>query len=295
METEVMVGLDRNALCWCGSGKKYKFCHSHIDDRIKQYKMKGCIVPPRRLIKTPEQIEGIRASGKVNTAILDDISEQIRIGMSTDEIDRLVYQKTIELGAIPATLGYEGYPKSVCTSVNNEVCHGIPSEQVILKDGDIINVDVSTILNGYYSDSSRMFCLGRVSEERKRLVEVAKEAISIGLEQARPWNFLGDIGQAINDFARKNGYTVVREIGGHGVGNEFHEDPFVSYVSKRGTQMLLVPGMIFTIEPMINAGRAEVIMNNENGWTITTKDGKDSAQWEVTVLITEDGYEVLAY
>lgn len=287
--------LDRNDSCWCGSGKKYKYCHCYIDDRIKQYRKSGCIVPSRSLLKTTRQIEGIKASGNVNTAILDYISKQIHIGMSTNEIDQLVYNKTIELGGIPATLGYEGFPKSVCTSINNEVCHGIPSDRVILKDGDIINVDVSTILNGFYSDSSRMFCLGNVSEERKTLVEVARKVITIGLEQAKAWNFLGDIGQAINDFTRASGYTVVREIGGHGVGNEFHEDPFVSYISKKGTQMLLVPGMIFTIEPMINAGRAEIVISKENGWTVTTKDGKDSAQWEVTVLITETGYEVLTY
>jgi methionyl aminopeptidase len=239
-------------------------------------------------------VEGIRESGKVNTEILDYISEHIQSGMSTAEIDRLVYDKTNELGGVPATLGYEGFPKSVCTSINQEVCHGIPSDKVILNDGDIINVDASTIVNGYFSDSSRMYCIGEVSSERKRLVDIARKSIDIGLENAKPWNFLGDIGQAINDFASANGYCVVKEIGGHGVGNAFHEEPFVSYVSRKGTEMLLVPGMVFTIEPMINMGKPQVILNQENGWTISTKDGKDSAQWEVTVLITEVGYEILA-
>lgn len=287
--------LERNDFCWCGSGRKYKMCHFNLDERIKLYRMQGCIVPNRRIIKSTAQIDGIRESGKVNIEILDYITEHIHIGMSTEEIDRLIYNKTIQLGGISATLGYEGFPKSVCTSVNHEVCHGIPSDKVILKDGDILNIDVSTIVKGYFSDSSRMFCLGNVSEERKRLVDVTRKAIEIGLEKARAWNFLGDIGQAINDFACANGYSVVEEIGGHGIGNEFHEEPFVSYVSKRGTEMLLVPGMVFTIEPMINIGKADVVCDKKNGWTISTKDGKDSAQWEVTILITDSGYEILAY
>ena len=290
-----MHKLERNDLCWCGSGMKYKQCHYNLDEKVYYYKQNGCHVPTRKIMKSTEQISGIRESGKVNIEVLDYISDLIRVGMSTAEIDRLVNHKTKELGGISATLGFEGFPKSVCTSINQEVCHGIPSDDVILRDGDIINVDVSTIVNGYYSDSSRMFCLGTVSNEKKRLVDTAKRAINIGMEQAVAWNFLGDIGQAINDFVKSMGYSVVREIGGHGIGNEFHEDPYVSYVSQKGTGMLLVPGMVFTIEPMINMGKAEVVINNENGWTITTKDGKDSAQWEVTVAITENGCEILAY
>ena len=287
--------LDRNDLCWCGSGKKYKTCHSNLDEKIDRYRKSGFIVPGRKLIKTPAQIEGIRESGKVNINILDHVAAFIQAGMSTEDIDKLVSDKTRELGGIPAPLGFEGYPKSVCTSINDEVCHGIPSDRIILKDGDIVNVDVSTIVNGFYSDSSRMFCIGSVSGERKKLVETARMTIDKGLEKAKAWNFLGDIGQEIHDYARANGYTIVREIGGHGVGNEFHEEPFVSYVSRKGTEMLLVPGMVFTIEPMVNAGKADVVLNQDNGWTVNTRDGKDSAQWEVTVLITEDGYEVLAY
>ena len=287
--------LERNDACWCGSGKKYKACHFNQDERIKLYQSQGCIVPSRRMIKTLTQINGIRESGKVNTEILDYITDQIQVGISTGELDRLIHDKTLALGGVPATLGYEGFPKSVCISINNEVCHGIPSDKVLLKEGDILNIDVTTKVKGYYSDSSRMFCLGDVSDDRKRLVEVARKAIDLGLEQARPWNFLGDIGQTINDYARLKGCSVVEEIGGHGVGNEIHEEPYVSFVSKRGTEMLLVPGMVFTIEPMINAGSAKVILNENNGWTISTKDGKDSAQWEVTVLITDEGNEILAY
>ena len=206
-----------------------------------------------------------------------------------------VHDITIKNGAIPAPLDYEGFPKSVCTSINNVVCHGIPSKDTVLQDGDIVNVDVSTILNGYFSDSSRMYCIGEVSEEKKRLVEIAKQSIEVGLEQVKPWGFLGDMGQAINDFVRENGYTVVREIGGHGIGLEFHEEPWVSYVSEKGTEMLMVPGMVFTIEPMINMGAQEIYIDEEDGWTVYTEDGSPSAQWEIQLVVTEDGYEILCW
>lgn len=287
--------IGRNDLCWCGSQKKYKFCHEDFDKKIINFKMQGHIVPSRKIIKTKEQIDGIRESGKVNIAILDYISKKICVGMSTEEIDKLVHSKTIELGGIPATLGYEGYPKSSCTSINSQVCHGIPSELDKLKDGDIINVDISTIYKGYYSDSSRMFCIGEVSEEKKNLVKIAKECIEKGLEQVKPWRFLGDMGYAVHQYALKNGYSVVEEIGGHGVGLELHEDPWISYISKPKTEMLMIPGMIFTIEPMLNMGTSEVFLDQENEWTIYTADSMPSAQWEVTVLVTDDGYEILAY
>lgn len=287
--------IGRNDLCWCGSQKKYKFCHEDFDKKIINFKMQGHIVPSRKIIKTKEQIDGIRESGKVNIAILDYISNKICVGMSTEEIDKLVHSKTIELGGIPATLGYEGYPKSSCTSINSQVCHGIPSELDKLKDGDIINVDISTIYKGYYSDSSRMFCIGEVSEEKKNLVKIAKECIEKGLEQVKPWRFLGNMGYAVHQYALKNGYSVVEEIGGHGVGLELHEDPWISYISKPKTEMLMIPGMIFTIEPMLNMGTSEVFLDQENEWTIYTADSMPSAQWEVTVLVTDDGYEILAY
>ena len=290
-----MRKIGRNDFCWCGSGKKYKSCHNLFDARLESFFLKGAIVPSRELIKNEQQIQAIKESAKINIAVLDYISQNIRAGISTEQIDKWVYKQTFLRGAIPATLNYEGFPKSVCTSINDEVCHGIPSPDIILKDGDIINVDVSTNYKGYFSDSSRMFCIGNVSSEKKRLVEISRQCLEKGLEQVKPWGFLGDVGQAIHDFAKENGYSVVREIGGHGIGLEFHEEPFVSYVSKNGTEMLMVPGMIFTIEPMINMGRGAIYMDKENDWVVYTADGMPSAQWEIQVLVTNDGYEVLAY
>lgn len=290
-----MMKLGRNDSCWCNSGRKYKVCHMAFDEKIQQYALQGHIVPDHDMIKTKEQLEGIKESSKINIAVLDYVAEHIRIGMSTEEIDRLVYEKTTQMGGIPATLGYDGYPKSVCTSLNSQVCHGIPSSDDILKDGDIVNVDASTIYNGYFSDSSRMFMLGNVDTETKRLVETAHKCIDIGLEQVKPWNFLGDMAQAINDYAKQNGYSIVREVGGHGIGLEFHEEPFVSYVTAKGTEMLMVPGMVFTIEPMVNMGKQEIYIDDDNGWTVYTEDGLPSAQWEVTVAVTESGYEVLTW
>ena len=287
--------LNPNDVCWCGSGRKYKKCHMAQDEKLAILRDRHCLVPDRKLLKTPAQVEGMRASAQINVAVLDAVAERIGAGMSTEEIDRIVYDTTVQMGGIPAPLGYEGFPKSVCTSINEEVCHGIPDLKRILKEGDIVNVDVSTILDGYYSDSSRMFCIGAVSEDRRRLVEVTKECVEKGLEQVRPWGFLGDVGAAVNEHAKKNGYSVVREIGGHGIGLEFHEDPWVSFVSKKGTGMVLVPGLCFTIEPMVNMGRHAIYCDDENGWTIYTRDGKPSAQWEIMVLVTETGYEVLAY
>ncbi len=292
IHTEKKIG--RNDPCWCGSGQKYKNCHFDFDRRIDAFRDEGVEVPTRDMIKTPEQIEEIRKSGLVNIAVLDYVAENIKAGMTTEKIDQLVESKTRELGGIPAPLDFEGFPKSVCTSVNDQVCHGIPTETVTLKDGDIINVDVSTILNGYFSDSSRMFCIGEIDDEKQRLVDCVYKAIELGLEKVRPWRCLGDMGQAVNDHAKECGFSVVEEVGGHGVGLEFHEDPWVSYVSKKGEEMLMVPGMVFTVEPMINAGTSEIFVDSSNDWTIYTADGKPSAQAEVQVVITEDGYDILA-
>ncbi len=287
--------LNPNDVCWCGSGRKYKKCHMMQDDKMQILRDRRLLVPDQKLLKTPAQVEGMKASAAVNMAALDAVAEQICAGMSTEDINTIVHDVTTRMGAIPAPLGYEGFPKSVCTSINEEVCHGIPEPGRILKDGDIINVDVSTILNGYYSDSSRMFMIGDVSADRRRLVEVTKECVEKGLEQVKPWGFLGDIGAAVNEHAKKNGYSVVREIGGHGIGLDFHEDPWVSFVSKKETGMVLVPGLCFTIEPMVNMGRHGIFCDEENGWTIYTRDGKPSAQWEVQVLVTEKGYELIAW
>ncbi len=287
--------IDRNSPCWCGSGRKYKKCHYDFDEKLMAYEHKGCIVPEHNMIKTPEQIEKIKASAQVNIAVLDYVAEHIKEGVTTEDIDRWVYEETTKRGAIPAPLNYEGFPKSVCTSIDEVVCHGIPDPKRVLKSGDIINVDCSTILNGYYSDSSRMFCIGDVSPEKKRLVEIARQSLEVGLKEVKPWNFLGDMGSAIHDFVRENGYSVVREIGGHGVGLEFHEEPWVSYVSEKGTEMLMVPGMMFTIEPMINMGKPDVFVDEDDDWTVYTEDGLPSAQWEIQVLVTEDGYEIISY
>lgn len=285
----------RNDPCWCGSGKKYKKCHIDFDEKIEEFEGAGHIVPSHEILKNAEQIEKIKESAKINIAVLDYVAEHIKAGISTAEIDKWVYDITTKMGGVPAPLNFEGFPKSVCTSINNEVCHGIPSEDVIIKDGDIINVDVSTNLNGYFSDSSRMFCIGNVSEENRKLVEETKNAVYEGLKQVKPWGFLGDMGQAVNDYVRSKGYSVVREVGGHGIGLEFHEDPWVSYISKKGTEMLMVPGMIFTIEPMVNAGKSDIFVDEDNGWTIYTEDNSMSAQWEIQVLVTDDGYEIIAY
>lgn len=290
-----MIKLGRNDVCWCGSGMKYKKCHYNFDSKIEQAERQGHVVPDHDIIKTQEQIDGIKKSAAINIAVLDYVGEHIGAGVTTEEINTWVEEQTRLRGGIPAPLDYEGFPKSVCTSLNHEVCHGIPSKDIVLKEGDIINVDCSTILNGYFSDSSRMYMIGEVSEEKKKLVQVAKECLDIGLKEVKPWGFLGDMGQAINDYATEHGYTIVREIGGHGIGLEFHEEPWVSYVSKRGTEMMMVPGMVFTIEPMVNMGKADICEDEKNGWTIYTEDGKPSAQWEIQVLVTEDGYEILSY
>ena len=285
----------RNDECWCGSGKKYKKCHIDFDERMEEIEAQGHQIPDHSLLKIKEQIEKIKESAKINIAVLDYVAEHIRAGISTAEIDRWVHDITVRMGGIPAPLNYEGFPKSVCTSINDEVCHGIPSEDIILKDGDIVNVDVSTNLNGYFSDSSRMFCIGEVSAEKEALVDAAKQALQEGLKEVKPWKFLGDMGNAVNEYVKSCGYSVVREVGGHGIGLEFHEDPWVSYVTEPNTGMLMVPGLMFTIEPMINMGKAPIYNEEKNGWTIYTKDGLPSAQWEIQVLVTEDGYEIITY
>lgn len=282
-----------NLPCWCGSGKKYKKCHEAFDDRIISAEKAGHIVPARKLLKTREQVEGIKKAAVINRACLDAVAEKICAGMSTQQIDDIVAEVTKEMGGTPATLGYEGFPKNCCTSFNDQVCHGIPSEEDILEDGDIINVDCTTILDGYYADSSRMFLIGDVDPTWKKLVDVTRECVEIGVKAARPWRFLGDMADEINRHARANGYEIVEEIGGHGCGVDFHEDPFVSYVAEPGTGMLMVPGMVFTIEPMINMGKHHVFVDEENDWTVYTEDGSPSAQWEVEILITEDGNEIL--
>ncbi len=267
---------------------------ANYDEMAPKYKKLGMLIPKKEMIKTKEQIEGIRLAGIINNKVLDEVAKYIRAGMSTLEIDNIVYNKTIELGGIPACLGYEGFPKSCCTSINDVVCHGIPSETVILKPGDIINVDCTTILNGYYADASRMFTIGDISDEAKKLIRVTKESLDLALGILKPYCRLGDIGYQIEHHVKQNGFSVVHEIGGHGVGLEFHEDPYVAHFGKRDTGLVLFPGMVFTIEPMINTKSRKVFLDASNNWTIYTMDGGLSAQVEHTVCITEDGYQILA-
>lgn len=264
------------------------------DEIILDYQARGYLVPSRQLIKTPEQIEGIRESGKITNGALDLVAAEIKAGITTEDINRLVHEYTLDHGGIPAPLNYEGFPKSVCTSINDVVCHGIPNEEEMLLPGDIINVDVTTIYNGYYADASRMYIVEDTYPEWKRLVKVAKECRDIGAAVTKPYSFVGDMAKVITRHAHDNGCTVVRELCGHGVGLEFHEEPDVDHYGVRGKSgMLLVPGMVFTIEPMINLGGREVFQDEDDGWTICTEDGQPSAQWEHTYLLTDSGLEIL--
>jgi methionyl aminopeptidase len=287
-----MKRITRNDPCWCGSGKKYKKCHMDQDMKIFEYESQGFIIPPFNIIKTPEQIEGIRKSGKITNEIFDMVGERIKAGITTEEINTWVHDYTVSHGAIPATLNYRGFPKSTCTSINEVICHGIPDSNRVLKEGDIINVDVTTILHGYYSDASRMYKIGEVSKSASKLVQVAKECLDIGIQVIKPYGGLHAIGKAVEEHARKNGYSVVRDFGGHGVGIKFHEEPHVDHFAKLGKGMLLVPGMVFTVEPMINEGSYECDIL-EDDWTVVTRDGSLSAQWEHTVVVTEEGVEII--
>ncbi|MBQ8701301.1 MAG: type I methionyl aminopeptidase [Prevotella sp.] len=270
---------------------------TEMDKKIMWWENKGKLVPRRELIKTPEQIEGIRRAGVVNTGVLDEVAKNIHEGMSTLEIDEICMDYCNAHNATPACLNYEGFPKSVCTSINEVVCHGIPKAEDILREGDIINVDFTTIVDGYYADASRMFIIGKTTPEKEQLVRVAKECLEIGAEAAKPYCFVGDIGNAIDKHARKYHYGIVRDLCGHGVGLQFHEDPEVEHYGKKGTGMLLVPGMVFTIEPMVNMGTWRVFIDADDpyGWEVISEDEKPSAQWEHTFLMTETGVEILSY
>lgn len=309
----------RNDPCWCGSGKKYKKCHLRSDQaRARQGLPPGQPVahrvahavgrklgrktaapePPRRRsgmrparLKTAEQIEGIRRAGRLAKNMLDELERLIVPGLTTGEIDHRVVEMTREAGATAAPLGYKGFPKSCCTSVNEVVCHGIPGS-LELKEGDIVNVDVTPVLDGYFGDTNRMYLVGEVSEEARRLVTVTRECLERAIEVVRPGGRIGDIGHAIQTHAEAHGYSVVRQFGGHGVGLEFHEEPHVPHYGKAGTGDELQPGMVFTIEPMINQGNWRVRVKTD-GWTAVTVDGRLSAQFEHTVAVTEDGVDVL--
>ena len=268
-----------------------------LDKQVMYWENKGKLVPTRELIKTPEQIEGIRKAGIINTGVLDEVAKHIREGMSTLEIDEICMNYCQEHNATPACLNYEGFPKSVCTSINEVVCHGIPKAEDVLEEGDIINVDFTTIVDGYYADASRMFIIGKTTPEKEQLVRVARECLEIGMEVAKPYSFVGDIGHAIEKHCKKYHYGVVRDLCGHGVGLKFHEEPEVCHYGHRGTGMLLVPGMVFTIEPMINMGTWRVFIDADDpyGCEVISEDEQPSAQWEHTLLMTEHGVEILSY
>ena len=270
---------------------------TELDKRIMYLENKGVLVPTRDLVKTPEQIEGIRRAGVVNTGVLDAVEKAIHAGMSTLEIDRICREYCEQHGAIPSCLNYEGFPMSVCTSINEVVCHGIPKADDILEEGDIINVDFTTILDGYYADASSMYIIGYTTPEKEQLVKVTKECLEIGMEAAKPWHGVNEIGRAIEKHAKKHHYGVVRDLCGHGVGLKFHEEPEVCHFSQRGDGMLLVPGMVFTIEPMINMGTWKVFVDADDpyGWEVISEDELPSAQWEHTLLMTENGVEILSY
>lgn len=252
----------------------------------------------RITIKTAQEIELMREACRVTATILDEVGEILRPGISTEEINTFVHRRTTELGAIPSPLNYKGFPKSVCVSPNDVICHGIPAPFVILKEGDIVNVDVTSFKNGFHGDSSRMFFVGgenACSAEARELVKTTREALMAGIREVKPGKRIGDIGAAIQELIKstKRGYGIVREYTGHGLGREFHEAPQVLHVGRRGTGELMRPGMTFTIEPMINAGSAKTALSKVDGWTVRTADGKLSAQWEHTVLVTDSGYEIM--
>jgi len=243
-------------------------------------------------IKTPEEIEKMRVAGRLAAEVLEMIGEHVTAGVTTDDLDRICHDYIVNVqNAIPAPLNYRGFPKSICTSVNHCVCHGIPSNKR-LKNGDVINIDVTVIKDGFHGDTSKMFFVGEPSILAKRLAGITQQAMWKGIELVRPGTTLGDIGHAIQTFVEANNYSVVREYCGHGIGREFHEDPQILHYGTAGSGMALKAGMCFTIEPMVNAGKRQVKLLPD-GWTVVTKDRKLSAQWEHTILCTEDGYEVL--
>jgi methionyl aminopeptidase len=264
-------------------------------EQICALRAAGKKTPSLTMIKSEREIDGIREAGRVNSLVLDAVAAMIGEGVSTAEIDDVVVKTTRALGGTPTCLGFHGFPRSVCTSVNQVICHGIPSEKEILREGDIINVDCTTTYGGYVGDASRMFTIGKVDQQVARLVRVTQECLAQALIGLGPLSPLGDIGYKIASHAHENGYTVVREIGGHGVGLSMHEEPFVSHMcTRQGEGMLLLPGMVFTIEPMINEGSRFFTCDKQDGWTIRTRDGKRSAQVEHMLLITEGGYEILS-
>lgn len=243
------------------------------------------------IIHKEEDFVKMRAAGRLAAEVIDYITNYVKEGVSTDYLNDLCHNKIIESGAIPAPLGYRGYPKSICTSINHVVCHGIPNEK-LLKNGDILNIDVTVILEGWHGDTSRMFYIGEPSIKAKRLTQITYEAMMLGIEQVKPGAHLGDIGNAIQTHAEKNGFSVVRDYCGHGIGRIFHTEPNVVHYGRKGSGVMLKEGMFFTIEPMINAGSYETLLSKHDGWTVTTRDKSLSAQFEHTIGVTKNGFEI---
>jgi methionyl aminopeptidase len=281
--------INRNDPCYCGSGKKYKKCHLLIDQHgfIKKQNKAN-------LIKSPQEIEGMRKAGKFNGELMDYMRQFIKPGISTQELDTLAYEYTVKHGHKPAPLNYNGFPKSICTSINNVVCHGIPSPKDILKEGDIVNVDLTTIVDGFFGDSSETFMVGEVSQQAKHLILVTAKALILGISACKKGNHLRAIAEAIEPYVKSMGCSVVKQYTGHGIGKSFHEHFSVfHHISKDVDDIILMPGMTLTVEPMINLGSWEVITDPVDKWTVRTKDGSLSAQFEHTVLVTESEPEIL--
>jgi methionyl aminopeptidase len=282
--------LNRNAPCHCGSGKKYKKCHLLIDEKNNP----GVPRPRAKFVKTPQEIDGMRKAGAFNGELMDYMRQFVVAGVSTGELDKRAHDYTVAHGAIPACLHYKGFPKTVCTSINNVVCHGIPSATEILKDGDIVNLDLTSIVDGYYGDSSETFLIGNVSDAAKRLVTVTAQAMLRGIAACTPGNHLSAVARAIDPFAKENGCSVVHQYTGHGIGKNFHEHFSVyHHIARDCDDVTFEPGMTLTIEPMINLGDWPVVTDHVDKWTVRTKDGSLSAQYEHTILITQGAPEIL--
>ena len=287
----ILKKIGRNTPCPCGSGLKYKKCCLGRRKLKSESPKKSYAQKYRIRLKDRVDIEGIRKTGRLVLDTLELVESVIRPGITTDAINSLVHDFTKKNGAIPAPLHYRGFPKSVCVSVNEVVCHGIPGER-LLHEGDIANVDVTSILNEYYADANKTFFVGTPGSDAQKIVRVARKSLKVGMSMVRPGNTIGDIGWAIQRYVEGQGCSVVREFTGHGLGFEFHEPPQVPHFGSRGEGIVLVPGMVFTIEPMVNLGKKEIRILEDN-WTAVTDDGSLSAQFEQTILVTEDGFESL--
>jgi methionyl aminopeptidase len=309
MSASAPVQLKSNDLCWCGSGRKYKRCHRGKEGRVLEGRVSPRLSVPdgirptpyfvtgepgpriEPMVKSADVLERMRAAGRVAAEVLAVTGAAVRPGITTDELDRIAHQAYIDRGSFPSTLNYHGYPKSICTSVNEVICHGIPDDRP-LEEGDIVNVDVTAYLDGVHGDCSGMFGAGEIDEESDRLMRVTRECRDLGIATVRPGRPISDIGRAIEDHATKHGYGVVRQFIGHGIGETFHTSPNIPHYYTREASTIMEPGMTFTIEPMITLGSWKEKMWS-NGWTAVTSDGRRTAQWEHTMVVTDDGVEVL--